>query len=140
MKTPDLIFARKEWADNSAGCGGTFSTSPFMGVEQYHHDRIVQSLRRENEELQAKLDANTKLMDESADKLIKSNAEITQAFEMMKAKLDKANNALDVAEWALLLVNNVRTVQYADQKHIKDALETIKFAKAMRDQLLKEVV
>ena len=59
---------------------------------------------------------------------------------MMKAKLDKANNALDVAEWALLLVNNVRTVQYADQKHIKDALETIKFAKAMRDQLLKEVV
>ena len=62
--------------------------------ETYHHSRVVESLRRENEELKAKLDANEKLMDESADKLIKSNAEITQAFEMMKAKLDKAIDAL----------------------------------------------
>jgi len=54
------------------------------------HLPIVTGLKAENEELQAKLDAKEKLMDESADKLIKANAEITQAFEMMKAKLDKA--------------------------------------------------
>ena len=58
-----------------------------------------------------------------------SNEALRKENEELKAKLDKAKNALDVAEWALLLVNNVRTVQYADQKHIKDAIETIKFAK-----------
>lgn len=123
MEMPDEILARylsnrtngvvAEKVGTWHGKGGAN-----LPKELYHHDRIVQALKRENEELKAKLVGYALAVDE-----------LQIEKDELQAKLDKANNALDVAEWALLLVNNVRTVQYADQKHIKDALETIKFAK-----------
>lgn len=55
--------------------------------------RENEQLRKERDELHARLDANTKLMNDTADMLNAKSAEIQGAFEIMQAKLDKANTA-----------------------------------------------
>ena len=55
-----------------------------------------EQLRKERDELQAKLDANTILMNETADTLNAKSAEIQGAFKVMQAKLDKSNNTGEI--------------------------------------------
>lgn len=54
MEMPDLIYAAHKIYPNDSG--SEWMEQNGLGREIYHHDRIVESLRRENEELKAKLE------------------------------------------------------------------------------------
>lgn len=55
MKMPDVVLCFPDY-DTSGGWISTKETHERENGQQYHHSRIVEALRQENEELQAKLD------------------------------------------------------------------------------------
>lgn len=81
MEMPDVIYAESEQREYFYEEGD--SQIKCWNVEKYHHSRIVEVLRRENEELKKRCLDYAKLLDEQQ-----------RQNEELKAKLDKAKDGL----------------------------------------------